>query len=267
MKRFTPEDRQAVLDRLLAELIADARLTGVLIVGSGAVGFEDAYSDLDLAAVVASADEVESTWRDWRARIETLFPVIGCSSMPRGPNVFLHAFLLGGFLELDISFQHIDDLFARRQRWRVAFDRSGRIETVMQESWAKRPAPDIEGVYRRYMVGIWYYIIHVMIAVQRGQAWRALYDLEEIRARTIILAGLRLGMETEHYRDADRLPPGLLAALEETLVKTTEPDEIKRALRVAAVCFFREARALDAMLGLTLADRLETPMQTYLDLW
>jgi predicted nucleotidyltransferase len=61
---FTPQERQQVLNRLLAALQTDPRIVGVLIVGSGTAGFQDDYSDIDLSVVVESEGDVLSVFRE-----------------------------------------------------------------------------------------------------------------------------------------------------------------------------------------------------------
>jgi predicted nucleotidyltransferase len=262
---FTPDERQAVLEQMLAALQTDDRIAGVIVVGSGAVGFEDEYSDIDLAVVVHQARDVRSVYDHWRAQFKTLLPVRHEFEAPRGPNILLFGLLLDHFLEIDASFQCLDDLTARRARWRVAFDRSGQITPIMQASWDARETPDIQATYLRWVKSIWYYITHVAIHVERGHLWRAVLDLEDLRHRAVVLAGLRHSVETEHYREVHRLPPDFLAGLEHTLVTHLDEIEIMRALRAAVDCFFTEAKALDLLLGLDLAPALETDMYAYID--
>lgn len=267
MDRYTPAERQRTLDCLLDALRADDRLAGVLVVGSGAVGFTDAYSDIDLAVVVERAEDVKPAFDDWGVSIAGMFEVLDRVLVQRAPNIFLYAILLGGFLELDISFQCLDDLTARRARWYVAWDRSDRIAEIMRTSWDARPEPDLGAIYRRYVEGAWYYVNHVGLLVARGQLWRAISDLELIRARVIELAGLRCGLDTQDSREADQLPPDLLAALEATLAQRVEAGEILRALRAVMALFIDEARALASVLAGDLPPVPEPLLLTLIDLW
>lgn len=263
--RFTPAQRQAILDHLLTDLEKDDRIVGVLVVGSGATGFEDEYSDIDLAVVTASAAEVEPAACAWEQRVRECWTVRGHFFNVREPNLILHGFLLDNFLEIDIGFQHLGNLIARRERWRIVFDRTGQIADLMRTSWANHPPPDIRGIYQHHLGGVWYYITHVTVGVQRGQLWRAISDLDMLRAYAVDLAGLRLGIETDHFRDVHKLPPEIAEELETTLVTRLEPAEILRAMRATAAFFFREAHALDALLGLNAASDLERSMQTYMN--
>lgn len=262
---FTPEERQQTLDQMLTALQTDDRIAGVLVVGTGAVGFADRYSDIDLAVVVHTAADAPPVYDYWRAEFKTRLPVRHDFEAPRGPNIFLFGLLLDHFLEIDASFQCLDNLVARRARWCIAFDRSNRIAEIMQTSWDTREEPDRQEQYLRWLKSIWYYITHVTIHAQRGHLWRAVLDLEDLRHRTVILAGLRHDLETRHYREAHRLPPDFLDALQGTLVTSLDEADIIRALRAAIDCFFHEARALDALFGLNEAPPLETAMWEYLE--
>jgi len=265
-KIFSPEKRQRYLDRILTALQADNRIAGVLIVGSGAVGFDDIYSDIDLCVVVAKETDLPTVFREWKDKIETLLPVIHFFEVNYGPNNYLYGFLLDGFVELDMGFVCLTNLSARRERWKVAFDRSGKIENIMRSSWKKKSQPDIRSIYQSRINSIWHYIIHVVVALKRNQPWRALHYLEVIRNRTIELAGLRRGLETKHFRQVDQMPKQFLAELQQTLVSNMDPVNIMQALKVAMDCFFREARSLDKILGLNIASKLEPKMKEYLQL-
>ena len=261
---FTPESRQEMLDRVLTALKADERIIGVLIVGSGAVGFDDDLSDIDLC-IVCPDDQTLTIYKDWRERFEKLLPVIGCSPVTYSPTSHLYALLLDGFLELDAGFISIGSLTAKKERWKVAFDRSGRIKEIMQRTWAERREPDIRTEYLRRASGIWHVIMHVGQAIMRGHPWKALYYLEIIRTRTIELACLRLGLNAGHYRQADCLSAEFLDALRTTLPTSMDDAELLRAWKASVECFFHEAGLWDKMLGMDLA-RLEPKMQEYINL-
>jgi len=264
---FSPQEREEILNRLLSALKGDPRIAGVLVVGSGAVGFDDCYSDIDISVVATNEKDVLPVYQEWRARIEKLLPVIHCCEVIYGPNSYLYAFLLDGFAELDAGFVCLANLVARRQRWKIAFDRSGKIEDIMRSSWEKKSEVDARAGYLNRIDGIWHYIIHVPVALKRGQPWMALHYLEIIRNRTVELAGLRHRLETKNFRYVDRMPKGFLSELQKSLVSTVDHTAIMNALRVATTCFFHQARALDQMLGLNVASHLESKMHTYIQLF
>ena len=72
---YSPATREATLNHLLTALQNDQRITGLLVVGSGAEGFADVYSDIDLCAVTTSADDVRPAFQEWGVKIREMLPV------------------------------------------------------------------------------------------------------------------------------------------------------------------------------------------------
>ena len=264
---YSPATREATLNRLLTALQSDERLAGLLIVGSGAEGFEDDHSDIDLCAITNSVDDVRSVSQEWGIKIREMLPVFHCFEAPRAPNVYLWVCFLENFLEVDLCFLCLDDLRATRNRWKTVFDRSGRIESIMHSTWENRPKPNLEEVYRYRIGSIWHYVKHATVAVQRKQPWRAIYELEQIRNQTIELRGLRDELETKRFRHVDQMSEDFLIGLPETLVLSLKAVDIMNALKAATTCFFREARHYDEILNLKLAESFETKVKTYLALF
>lgn len=264
---YSPATREAILDCLLAALQSDTRITGLLVVGSGAEGFEDIYSDIDLCAVTTSADDVRPAFQEWGVKIREMLPVFHSFESVRGANIYLWILLLENFLEIDLCFLCLDDLHARRNRWKTVFDRSGKIEGIMQSSWKNRSKPNLEEIYRYRLGSIWHYISYAAVAIQRDQPWRAVYEIEQIRNQTIELHGLREELETKRFRHVDQMSEDFLKSLEQTLVLSLRSVDLMNALRAATTCFFRETQHFDKMLNLKLAERFETKVKAYLELF
>ena len=243
------------------------RITGLLVVGSGAEGFEDVYSDIDLCAVTTSADDVRPAFQEWGVKIREMLPVFHSVESVRGANIYLWILLLENFLEIDLCFLCLDDLEARRNRWKTVFDRSGRIEDIMQSSWENRPKPNLEETYRYRLGSILHYISYATVAIQRDQPWRAMYEIEQIRNQTVELRGLREELETKRFRHVDQMSDDFLMSLEQTLVLSLRRVDLMNALRAATTCFFREVQHYDKMLNLNLAEGFERKMKAYLELF
>ena len=64
----TPEERRTVLRSIEDALKTDPRIAGVVLVGSGAVGFQDEFSDIDLSVVVRRMQDIEPVFREWGTR-------------------------------------------------------------------------------------------------------------------------------------------------------------------------------------------------------
>ena len=238
---YTPEERRQTLEKLLQALKSDGRITGVLVVGSGAVGFKDDHSDIDLSVVIATEKDVEPVFRDWDDKIQALFPVVTRFETHYGPYSFLYGFLLDNFLELDIGFLYLNNLVARRPQWQIAFDRSGKIQSIMEASQTNKSAAEESERHQHYLESIWHYIMHSAICLRREQNWRAMFYLGMVRQQTIELAGLRLGLETKNYRHVDQFPADFLLSLQRSLPSDFSSIKIMKALKTATQCFFDEA--------------------------
>ena len=137
----------------------------------------------------------------------------------------------------------------------------------MQSSWKNRPKPNLEDTYRYRLGSIWHYISYAAVAVQRDQPWRAIYEIEQIRNQTIELRGLREELETKRFRHVDQMSADFLVELEQTRVLSLRSVDLMKALRATTTCFFREVQHYDKILNLKLAERFETKVKAYLELF
>jgi hypothetical protein len=255
--------RQDVLDRLLGALQADERLAGAVLVGSGAGGFHDDESDIDLVAAVRPDQDVVAVYLQWPEVVGRLFPILHLSESPFSIRNRLHCFLLDGFLELDLSFIALAELRATRDRWRVLFDHTGDVQRRMAAP--REPViVDVASEYRWAFDPACFTVMHCHKALYRGQLWEAQKLLGELRERICTLACLdRFGTPSTHRR-SDQLSADLLAALERTIAPT-ERQALGDALRRATQILLDQGRALDRRLGLDRAEHAGTWLPPYVD--
>jgi predicted nucleotidyltransferase len=260
VRRYSAADRASLQRTLIEEFARDDRVDGVLLVGSGAHGFADEYSDLDLA-VVLGAGEPAAFAREWGARLEAKLPVVHRFGDDRGDAGYVVGLLLDNFLEVDIGFITKDQMADRGMPWAVAFDRSGDVERRQR---ALRPRPeDRVAAYRRNVDGIWHWIMRCRVAIARGRLLLALTDLDEVRIRTLRVAAIRQGID--NHKHFDQLPREVHARIAGSLPRGLDEDELSRALTASARAFFGEANALEAELGLDISARVEPVVTAYLE--
>jgi predicted nucleotidyltransferase len=264
---YSEEDRKKTLTLLLKTAEEDSRIGAAIVVGSGAYGFIDEYSDIDLCFVVQDKDEVCAVFESWRRKITQLLSVFEHTESVRGPNSLLHVIFLENCLEVDIGFICAEELTARREHWNVRFDRFGGIAERLASTWEekKQSAQEIlENYYRSRLKAIWHYIQHAVVAYKRGRLWQALSDIQDIRQQAISLHGYRIGLEPGRYKEVDEMEEPFQGKLKSTLVGKIDKDGVKEAIEGAVECFFSEARHVDNKLGLELAPRMEEKMKAYL---
>jgi hypothetical protein len=105
-------------------------------------------------------------------------------------------------------------------------------------------------------------VLHARSCIERGKPWQAEYWISGIRDQTLALACLRFGEPIDYARGADALPSGVTGELEAALVRSLGPEELRRALRVAATRLLGELHAADPVQ----ARRLEPPIRKLADL-
>jgi hypothetical protein len=88
-------------------------------------------------------------------------------------------------------------------------------------------------------------VLHARACIARGKPWQAIWLINGIRDHATTLACLRLGLNPWFARAADQLP----FDLSETLVRSTEADELTRALGAARDAFLAEVQERDARLA------------------
>jgi predicted nucleotidyltransferase len=215
-----PVVRNTLLTRLVGVLREDKRLAGAVLVGSGAVGFLDAESDLDVVVAVANGHDATTVYQEWGLRLEARLPVVYRARA--GPFQLAHrlySVLLdadGPLLELDLSFVSVGELRATRPHWRVLFDSSGDVHARM--AIPLREAPAAEASLPLFDAAV-HRVLECRKALRRGRIWYAALVLHEVQELTLRLACLVRFEDTQRFisvqRFVDDLPPDLLNAANE----------------------------------------------------
>ncbi|WP_110945839.1 nucleotidyltransferase domain-containing protein [Streptomyces avicenniae] len=221
--------RDAVRALLLDRARRDARITGAALTGSAARGTEDRWSDIDLFLGLAPDVPVASLLADWTAYLYGELGALHHFDLRAGEATY-RAFLLPEPepLEVDLG-------LAPGSAFGPVGD--GGFRTVFGTPVAARPGPVPD---TGHLTGLaWHHVLHARIAVERGALWNAEHWISAVRDHVLTLACARLGLPTAYAKGADRLPPGVTAPLEATLVRALDRAELTRAL----------GATVDALLG------------------
>jgi hypothetical protein len=238
---FTPEERERVRTLVLERARADERISAAALLGSGATGTEDRWSDIDLTFGVAG--EVDPVLADWTSWAERELQALHHFDLRVRSTVY-RVFLLPGCLEVDLSFTPASEFGPRGPNWRTVFG-----ETVDLPFGDPPAARDLVGMG-------WLSVLDANLAIHRGRAWQAEYFVSTVRDHALAIACLRLGENATYARGVDRLPREVTEPFEEALVRSLEDGELRRALVAATRCLLGEVKRTDA----GLADRLEAPL-------
>ena len=232
----TPEHRDRVRERVLEIARGDARITGGAVTGSAAAGTEDRWSDIDLAFGVADGVEPETVVDEWTRLFERELGVVHHWDL-RGNSAMYRVFLLPSGLELDVGVMPAAELGARGPSFRLVFG----------ESAVPRPIPEPTA---DYLIGLgWHHALHAHAAIERGHPWKAEFYVSALKDHALALACLRLGEPAEYARGIDRLPAEVTAPYEQTLVRSLDATELRRALAAAVERFLAEVEETNSELA------------------
>ncbi len=240
---FSPAQRAAVRDRLLAAAADEPTVGAAVLLGSTATGTEDGWSDLDIAFGVI--EPLPSALERWTRFVDREFEALHHWDLPSGAAVY-RVFLLTPALELDLSVTPLDQLAPRGPAWRPVFGA------------AAVPVPLEPERVDRLAGHAWHHALHAASAIGRGHPLAASHWIASLREQVIALACRRAGLPTSYAKAAHLLPPGELAPLEASLVASLDEPELRRALDAATRALLAELARSDADLAARLAPALET---------
>jgi hypothetical protein len=244
---FTPADRDAVRESLVAAAHADDRIVAAAVTGSRALDQEDAWSDIDLAFAVRGDADRSEVIADWTARMYG-HGAAHHVDVVRGPAVY-RVFLLANTLQVDLAFWPDTEFGAIAPSFRLLFGSANNRPSA--------PAASFEE-----LVGMsWLYALHARSSIARGRAWQAEYMISGTRDYVMALSCLRHGLPAVYARGADRLPAVILNEFDATLVRSLDGPELRRAFTVVCELLEAEVKTVDS----TLADRLSSPLKELRD--
>ena len=229
---FTPDERAALRDALIAAARADDRIEGAAMTGSAAAGAEDRWSDIDLAFGLAEGVDQAAVMADWTAAMYDAHGAVAHLDVPRGGTIY-RVYLLASTLQVDIAFASAAEFGAIAPTFRLLFG-------TAREQAAAAP-PEAAG-----LVGMgWLYALHARSSIERGRVWQALYMIDGLREQVIALACLRHDLPAHQGRGVDRLPPSVLEPLLGSLVGSLDDATLRRAFAAATDALLVEAAHVD----------------------
>lgn len=232
---FTPADRDAVRESLVAAAHADDRIVAAAVTGSRALDQEDAWSDIDLAFALAPDADRGQVLDQWTARMYQ-HGAVHHVDVIRGAALY-RVFLLRNTLQVDVAFWPENEFGAIAPSFRLLFG-----------SAKKRPSAPTSSFEE--VVGMsWLYALHARSSIARSRPWQAEHMISGMRDYVLSLACLRHGLPTIYARGVDRLPIDVTDAMANTLVRSLERSELSRAFAAVCEALLAEVNVVDGKLG------------------
>ena len=222
-------DRERLLDRITIFMRNSSVFEGLLQIGSGAVGFADIYSDIDLMAGCYNAECV----KDAESQLQQFFTEMGAchiekrswTSTAKGLSVYFQ-----DGLSVDISFMPTSELPIRSPQYKVVFSKTnGFLDTVntgtqrFTEHSGRYGLND--SIHYRFINELRY----VEIAMLRGQFVFA--DIALCNARQLLLSvqAAAEGKKLHQFKAYNTLSRDFLYQLEKTYPQSRSREELHAA--------------------------------------
>jgi hypothetical protein len=233
---YAKDDRTALRDALIAAALRDPHLSGVAVCGSMAVAREDIWSDLDLILAVAESSRLGEVLADWTSLMVEDHGAVHYVDMTSGRKVY-RAFLLPSTLEADLNFVPADEFRPEGPKFRAL-----RGDPLP----AGPPAPPGDAARAGdadHFIGMgWLYAQQARACLGRGRLWQAERMVARVRDQALALACLRHSLPTAYGASIDSLPRDVLEAFKDSVVRSIEMGEARRAHRSAVTALCAEAR-------------------------
>jgi predicted nucleotidyltransferase len=228
---FSQADRDRVRDQLVEAARVDPQITAAAIVGSAAAGRADKWSDIDLALRLTPGLTPADAIDGWTALLYDEHGALDHLDVWAGPALY-RVFLLPSTLQVDVSLWPYETFVAR-----------GAFRLLYGEADEAPPAaPQPTGP----LIGLgWISALHARTSIARNRPLQALYWLNGLRDQIVSLACLRFGLPEKEGRGVDQLPAELRRQLADTIVRSTEPAELVRALGLLVDALITEIHAID----------------------
>ena len=241
---YSEKERNEVFDYLVEKFRERNEVLSVIQVGSGAIGYRDKYSDLDFAIVTDGTN------------IDLIFKKT-CEDIKEKYNVFffdnikerkLQLFLLDNYLELDIGYYTLETLYARRENYKVIFDKTNQVEEIMKKSWLEikeknkgtTQEVDMKKVISFINKELWYNVLHSVVAFNRNNKYRCYYELEQIKWYVMDLIAKRNNKESKRYRSIIELDKFELDKIDSLFIYPTNYEELSDYLNKALDIIYEE---------------------------
>jgi predicted nucleotidyltransferase len=240
---FTPEYRDDLLRQLLTKAAAEPEITAAALLGSGARGTTDEWSDLDLALRLSPGTEVGDAVERWSRFFYDRLDAAHHLDVRTGRALY-RVFLLPNSLQVDLSFWESEAFASNGEAFQLVFGDANPATTS--------PLPGAE-----YYVGLgWLHALHARSAIARRRPWQATHMLNGMREQVTALACLRFDLPPHHGRGVDQLPEDVLRDLSPTLITTLDRTELVRVFAELTAALLAESELVDSHV----ADRLRRPL-------
>lgn len=225
---YSTVERDTQFQHVLNHLQTDTGVQGVVQLGSGAAGYQDRYSDIDLMVAARTGADPQSIKQHLAGYFLQLSPVF-IKEKQFGPDIYLLIVLLENQLEFNVSVAPFNILPVRSPLWNVVADRDGQLLQRMETEHERFISSPIQ-----YETGdIPFEFVYASLALEkelkRNNPIYALKMLETLREFTLTAQALKEGRKVHQFKAYHTLNRSFIEDYLQTYPNSIDPISIQRA--------------------------------------
>ncbi|MCT4784006.1 MULTISPECIES: nucleotidyltransferase domain-containing protein [Exiguobacterium] len=225
---YTTTEREIQLQRVLHELQTLPSVQGAVQIGSGATGYQDEHSDIDLMIAARNESDPKEIKQALLEYFMHLSPIL-IKEKQFAPDIYLLIVFLNNRLEFNISFAPLEKIPVRSPLWRVVYDCDGQLQQKMLQEHARFLEQSV-----RYDVGdVPFEFIYASFALdkelKRDNLIYALALLETMRELTRLSQALKEERKVHQFKAYHMLNSQFIAHYLRTFPSSVDTDSIKEA--------------------------------------
>lgn len=225
---YSKVERDTHFQQVIQHLQTDTGVQGVVQLGSGAAGYQDQYSDIDLMVAARTGADPQSIKQHLAGYFLQLSPVF-IKEKQFGPDIYLLIVLLENQLEFNVSVAPFNILPVRSPLWNVVADRDGQLLQRMETEHERFISSPIQ-----YETGdIPFEFVYASLALEkelkRNNPIYALKMLETLRELTLTAQALKEGRNVHQFKAYHTLDRSFVEDYLQTYPASVDPVSIRRA--------------------------------------
>ena len=213
---YTVQDRSELLNELVEKAKNIKEVQGFILVGSGAKGFRDEYSDLDVLVVVEESVDVEKVHDNLLKFMEKNYKILKSKIYKHEEDIFVTCFFLDNYLELDLGVWSYNKLKATKPHWRILFDNKDNIKEKLQQSLKKHDTPEANEIANYSLTYIWQFIQGTVVELKRSNLIKAIKNLDVFRDDIIKILCVKNGIYYDYDKNINSINSEFVQRLKET---------------------------------------------------
>lgn len=230
---YTSVDRERLLRKIEQFTKAIDGVQGLLLVGSGALGFRDQYSDLDVVVVVKNSDHVQAIHDQLCEYLQMEENILKYKVYQHEIDIFVTCFFFDHYLELDLGVWTYEKVKATKPNWIVIFDKDqNQLENKLTHSIMPQVSNhklNEEAVDDSLSI-IWQFFRSSAIALKRKQYVKAVKDIDFIRNQIIQFICILNDIEYDFDKMIDSIDGPFVQRLKSSYEVCINQESIKKVL-------------------------------------